>query len=607
MGRLVFDIETNGLLDVLTKIHCIVIADPDTEVSYSFGPDKIEEALETLANATHLYAHNGFAFDYLAIRKLFPEWKPKGVLHDTIAQTRLVFSDIKDQDFKAHRAGTLEPKYIGSHALKAWGYRLGVLKGEFAENTDWQEYSEEMLEYCEQDVEVTLALLKTIEAQDYSSTAIELEEQVTELMCQQEVNGFVFDVEKAQELYLELLEEKTRISKELHKVFGSWYVFDGHAKAKKSLNYKDKLRPDVTEGVRHTKVKRVTFNPSSRAHIAHCFKARYQWEPSEFTDNGQAKVDESVLSKLEFPEAKALSTYLMLDKRLGQLAEGRQAWLKLERDGKLHGRVNPNGAVTGRATHSNPNVAQVPAVRAPYGKQCRELFTVPQGWFLVGSDASGLELRCLGHYMARYDKGAYIKEILDGDIHTVNQHAAGLPSRDNAKTFIYAFLYGAGDEKIGSIVKPSASPSDQRRCGKRLKKRFLDQTPALRSLREAVTSAATRRKYLRGLDGRNVAVRSQHAALNTLLQSAGALICKHWIVTVDQLLKTKGLKQGWDGDYVFCAWVHDEAQIACRTKEIAKVVGETCLEAIKVTEKFFNFRCPLDADYSVGKNWADTH
>ena len=296
----------------------------------------------------------------------------------------------------------------------------------------------------------------------------------------------------------------------------------------------------------------------------------------------------------------------MLQKRIGQLAEGDQAWLKQVRKGRIHGSVNPNGAVTGRATHSFPNIAQVPSSGAEYGKECRELFIVPSGWVLMGSDASGLELRCLGHYMAKYDGGAYIREILEGDIHTANQKAAGLEQRSQAKTFIYAFLYGAGDVKIGSIVQPLASEAKQRKLGKALKEKFLANTPALLKLRNYVAKAA-KKGWLKGLDGRKVYVRSAHAALNTLLQSAGALICKLWICEVERLALEAGLRHGWDGDFAFCAWVHDEIQVACRTREIAEQMGAISKAAMKEAERIFAFRCPLDAEFSIGSSWAETH
>jgi DNA polymerase I-like protein with 3'-5' exonuclease and polymerase domains len=300
---------------------------------------------------------------------------------------------------------------------------------------------------------------------------------------------------------------------------------------------------------------------------------------------------------MPYPEAKPLCEYLMIQKRLGQLAEGKEAWVKLEKNGRIHGRVNTNGAVTGRCTHSNPNMAQVPAVRAPYGKECRELFKVAPGYKMVGADASGLELRCLAHFMGKWDNGAYAKELLEGDIHTANQKAAGLETRDQAKTFIYAFLYGAGDGKIGTIVGKGQEE------GARLRANFLKKTPALKYLKEAV-EVASKRGYLLGLDGRKLWIRSEHAALNTLLQSAGALVMKQACVFLDTTISLAGWE--WGKDYSFVLNVHDEWQIEVR-EPLAKWIGETAVEAIREAGKHFNFRCPLDGEYKIGNNWCETH
>ena len=207
-----------------------------------------------------------------------------------------------------------------------------------------------------------------------------------------------------------------------------------------------------------------------------------------------------------------LSEYLLLNKRIGQLATGKQAWLKMEKKGRLHGRVNHMGAVTSRCTHANPNMAQVPSVGAAFGVECRSLFHSPQGYSLLGADASGLELRCLAHYMAAYDGGSYASVVLEGDVHTTNQEAAGLPTRNNAKTFIYGFLYGAGDEKIGKIIGKGSTE------GRRIKNKFLKKLPALKNLKDAVSLAAKERGWIKGLDGRIIPIRHSHAALNTLLQ-----------------------------------------------------------------------------------------
>lgn len=300
----------------------------------------------------------------------------------------------------------------------------------------------------------------------------------------------------------------------------------------------------------------------------------------------------------------------MVSKRLGQLSQGNQAWFKqVKADGRIHGSVNPCGTVSYRASHANPNVAQVPNSGSPYGEECRALFCPPKGWLEVGVDACGLELRCLAHYLFKYDKGEYANEILNGDIHTKNQLAAGLATRNAAKTFIYCFLYGGGDKALGK--KLGGSEAD----GKRAKKKFLERTPSIASLRQAIKDVLVtevhgqivewKRHYLKGLDGRPLFVRSVHSALNLLLQSAGALICKQWIVRWEQKMIDAGYKHG--EDFQFMAWVHDEGQVGCRTDEIAEDAIRLAQEAMRETQAYYSFNCQLDTEGKKGANWAECH
>jgi len=596
--RLVIDIESNGFLEVLTTIHCIVAHDLDTGILHTFRPHEIPAGIKLMSEADELIAHNGIKFDVPAIQKLYPDFKPKRVI-DTLVCSRLIWSNIKDLDF-SHFKNILPPRLFGSHSLKAWGYRLGELKGDYGQQENaWDVYSEEMMTYCEQDVRVTVDLYNKVLGKGYSQQALDLEHSVAQLMWTQECNGFVFDEKKAQKLYIDLAEQRDLIYQELHTLFPAWVVSEGQKKPARSCKYKDPLKADRTMNAPFTVIKIVEFNPASRAHISNRLITKYGWEPSVFTDNGQPKIDETVLSKLDYPEAKQMARYFMLQKRLGQVAEGKQGWLKVCTNGKIHGSVNPNGAATGRGTHSHPNLAQIPSMRAAYGKDCRELFTVPKGWKLMGADASGLELRCLAAYMAIYDGGAYVDVVLDGDIHTVNQLAAGLGSRDESKRFIYSYIFGAGDQLIGELVGGGAKE------GKRIKKAFLDKTPALKKLREAVAKAAER-GYIKGLDGRHIHIRSPHSALNFLLQSAGAIICKQWLVEFDNEMQAQGFKHGWDGDYAMCAWVHDEIQVAVR-EDLAQKVGEIAVLTIQRVTDVFNFRCPLDGEFNIGNSWAETH
>ena len=561
MKEYVFDIEADNLLPAITKVWCIVLR--DGEEVLTFKPDQIQEGLAVMAKADRLIGHNIIDYDLRALKKVYG-FEYNGEVFDTLVAARTIWPHVKELDFARRK---LPNKLLGSQSLKAWGLRLGVLKTDF-DVDNFAEYSDEMLDYCVQDTAVTQALYDLINKKNYSKQALDLEHKFHSLMIKQEEFGFPFDVEKAGQLYATLAARKAEIEEHLINTF----------------------EPTVVE--LKTKTKTIPFNPASRQQIADRLIKR-GWEPTVFTPSGEPKVDEDILKKVGIPEARLIVEYLMLNKRIGQLATGKQAWLKLQRDGRIHGRINHMGAVTARTTAANPNLQQVPSLGAEYGKECRELFYAPEGYSLLGADASGLELRCLAHFMYRFDGGKYAHEVLDGDIHTANQEAAGLPTRSNAKTFIYGFLYGAGDEKIGQIIGKGAA------AGKKIKTKFLNQTPALKKLRDAVSKAAER-GWIKGLDGRQVPVRHAHASLNTLLQSAGALICKTWYCFIADALEKYG------DDVVIVAFIHDEVQILVR-KGLEEEIGTLVQEAMGKVEKHFNFNLRLDADYDYGNNWAETH
>jgi DNA polymerase-1 len=328
------------------------------------------------------------------------------------------------------------------------------------------------------------------------------------------------------------------------------------------------------------------FNPGSRQQIAKRLMS-LGWKPTKKTEKGSVIVDEGTLDGVDIPEAKLIAEYLMLQKRYAQVKSWTDA---VEEDGRVRGKVITNGAVTGRMTHHSPNMAQIPSSSSPFGRECRDCWTVNEGYKLVGADASGLELRMLAHYMKDKD---YVKEVIEGDIHTKNQIAAGLQTRPQAKTFIYAFLYGAGAAKIGSIVGGGA------REGETLIKSFLDNTPALKTLRTKVERMAEK-GYLPGLDGRKLFVRSAHSALNTLLQGAGAIVMKQAMIILDGKIRKEKL------DAHFVVNVHDEWQLEVLEKD-AERVGQLAVESLEETTKELDLFCPLTGEYKVGSTWADTH
>ena len=571
--RYIFDLETNGLLDEVTKIHCIVAANLTTRKLQKFSTEagNIEEGLKLLADAEELIGHNIMGYDLMVIKKLYPTWHTTAKLTDTLIQCRLIWGNIGEIDSTNQ---TLPPKLRGRHSLEAWGYRLKCLKGDYGVTADWETYSKEMLQYCVQDVLVNVKLHDKIISKNYSEDAMDLEHDIHRICLEQQTFGFPFDEEKAAALYAKLSGRRDELKQIMVHTF----------------------EPNIIE--LKTKTKVLPFNPSSRQQIADRLQKR-GWEPKAHTESGQVIVNETTLKAIEdtIPEAKLLLEYLMLVKRLGQLSEGKNGWLKLSKNGRIHYSTNTLGAVTGRATASRPNVQQVPSDRAEYGKECRELFHAPKGWELMGSDQSSIELRCLAHYMAKWDKGAYGKVILNGDIHTANQQAAGLKTRAQAKTFIYGFLYGAGNAKLGAIVGRG------NHTGKLLKDRFLSSLPALREFQNRVFEYA-KKGNLKGLDGRIIPVRHQHASLNTLLQSCGAILAKRWVVIFHQLCKEKGYTHGVE--FQQCAWVHDEIQVLVK-QGTGDVFGALAQEAMRLTGDYYNFGIQLDAEYNIGRSWADTH
>ena len=574
MSTYVFDIETDGLLDEVSKIHCIVMADMVTRklLKFTTASNNIDQGLKLLSEATELIGHNIMEYDIGVIKKLYPTWHTSAVLTDTLICSRLIWGNMYEVDATHYR--NIPPTVKGRHSLEAWGHRLGFYKGAFGATADWSVYTPEMLKYCSQDVKVNVKFYEYVLEQKYSEDAITLEHEIHRICLEQQALGFPFDEEKAVALYAELGGRRDEI---------------------KQLMI-DTFEPNIIE--LKTKTKVIPFNPSSRQQIADRLQKR-GWVPTEFTESGQVVVNETTLKAIEdsIPEAKLLVEYLMLIKRLGQLSEGNNGWLKLSKNGRIHSRTNTLGAVTGRSTASKPNIQQVPSERAAYGKECRELFYAPKGWELMGSDQSGIELRALASYMSEWDKGAYGKVILDGDIHTANQEAAGLESRSQAKSFIYSWLYGAGSAKIGSIIGKGAKE------GTRLKNQFLEGLPALKKLQERVQEQAKQGK-VKGLDGRYIPVRHQHASLNSLLQSCGAILAKRWVVIFHSICKSHGYAHG--KDYQQVAWVHDEIQVLVKEGK-GDEFGKYAQDAMRLTGEYYNFGIRLDAEYNIGRSWAETH
>jgi len=660
-----FDTEGDGFLENTTKLHCVCgIArhhDGTGDWPFEYGPSAIQKGLDALDAADRLIGHNILRHDLPVLDKLYG-WEPRPgvVIRDTKVIARLKHPDVNDTDAQLILDGGMPAgkEYRGKHSIGAWGFRLGVPKLH-EDITDWSQWTPDMQERCAGDVVTNLRLWDFLQADDYSQDAIELEQDIDVLVWLMERAGVPFDIQAAGQLHVLLLEKKEQLEKALVAQFGSWLAPDGPnnglripkksriARSKRPNRQGDTGQHTVPEhylaGAQYTKLKRVEFNPQSRQHIERVLRQR-GWEPTEFTPSGQAKIDEAVIDVLtkQYPETSGLGELMLVNKRLSQLVEGDSALVRCcGSDGRIHGVINPMGTQTSRGSHFKPNLAQVPSVKSPYGEEFRGLFKVPPGWVLVGADQEGLEGRGLAHFLAAFDEGAYGEMLLRGDPHWASTKALGfVPAdekrdkhnpyhvivREGSKTFYYAFLYGAGDKKAGSIIFDICSSAEKagfpepmmrifprgvgkktlQKVGARAKEKFAKGIKGLDRLVAKAQSHVEKHGWVPGLDGRRVPARSPHSALNYLIQSAGAIICKRWGVDAWRELARRGYKFGWDGDYVFCLWVHDEYQVACR-KGLENEIGEVLVACAKAAGQKYGFRVPLDSAFDIGQSWKDTH
>ena len=553
--KCILDIETNGFLNEATNVHCIVAYDIDGKKPYVFKGDECRVRFPNFArNVSQFIMHNGLSFDAPMLNKLCGTKIKDNSILDTLILSQL-FNPMRD----------------GGHSLESWGERFKFPKGSI-ENFDY--YTEDMLEYCKQDVNITYKLYNYLkeEGSKFSKRSIDLEHRIRKIINDQENFGFYLDIPYATTFMASLQDRSQDIYNQLQEVFPP-IVTTGRVQKRSGKPLKDIIEP---------------FNPASRKQIGERLM-ELGWEPTKKTDKGNVIVDEDVLSTIDMDEAKLISEYLLLQKRHTQIA----SWVEAaETDGRVHGRVQTLRTVTGRMAHTSPNMAQVPAVYSPFGKECRSCWTVqnPETHSLVGTDASGLELRGLAHFM---DDQNFVNEILNGDVHTANQKMAGLQNRDQAKTFIYALMYGAGAAKIGLIVGGDS------KTGENLISKFMSNMPKFNLLKKKLTEASES-GMIRGLDGRLLHIRSPHASLNTLIQGSGAVICKQWLVQMIDKIQESGV------DAKLVASVHDEYQFEVANDDTEKF-GEITNTAIKEVQDIYDLKCPLDSEFKIGKNWAETH
>ena len=548
MKRICLDIETDGFDP--SHIWCVGTEDIDTGETRLFLESDRLKFREFMRDVEEVLGFNVLQFDLPILDSLWGVRVPVDQVTDVLILCQLE-----------------QPGREGGNSLEAWGGRLRFPKMDMEKEDFYRGYTEDMGIYCMNDVRLTVKLyhhITSVMSGRFSKDSIRLEHQVKAITSRQEVNGFYLDEFKAMSLSADFSERLTDITEKMQEIFPP-----------KEIQLK-------------TKVKYEPFNPGSRKQIAERLMER-GWVPEKHTEKGNVVVDETTLASIDMDEAKVLAEYLMLQKSAAQV----KAWLEAinPKTGRVHGRVLTLQTITGRMAHASPNMAQVPAVYSPYGAECRGCWTVPSDKkALVGIDASSIELRVLCHYMKDED---YTTQVVSGDIHTYNQQLAELPSRDQAKTFIYALLYGAGAAKIGSIIGKGAAE------GQQIMDRFFLNLSSFQDLKTKVNKAAER-GWIAGLDKRTLHIRTVHASLNTLLQGGSAILMKRALVIFDKLIKEQGLNA------IFVANVHDEWQLEV-DKDHGDMVGKLGVDAIKRAGDYYKLRCPLDGEYKVGTSWAETH
>lgn len=618
--KLLFDLETDGVWEDLTKVHCGWVVDLDTSKRTGYRSDRpgeIEAMVARLQEAALLVGHNIGAFDIPVLEKLH-NFSYRGDIVDTLCCSWLCFFDtIKKKDFRRVEKGLHPANLVGRHSLEAWGHRLRSNKIDF--QGPWDTLTDEMYEYGEGDVILNEKLYHRLLKEGHGLESFIVESNAFRILGRQEHNGVCFDKEAAEKLLDELAPEKTELERQLQEAFPAWWAPNG--KDSGFFAPKRKNGPKGWgAGDPMTKVKMVEFNPGSDDHVARYLTKKYGWKPNDFTKKGNISMTEQVLEGIPYLEAKLLLRWRLLTKRVQQIESGQHSWFAHfnEEDGRIHGRVKSTGTVTTRMSHNSPNLGQVPKVGQPYGEQCRALFKAREGWVLVGADASGLQMRLLAHHLAKWDGGKFAKEVVEGDVHEYFRGGTGLLLRNTQKTFNYAWLFGAQEYKLGTVViqdlmdareqglytKEIPTLQEAWTLGSKALKKLKKYVPGLTKMDKALEKAR-KRGFTTSYDGTRIPIRHAHAALNTVLQGGEARVMKKALHLLDSDLQDRlGLVPG--EDYEFVLNVHDEWQIECRP-EVAELVGEAAVEAIRAAGVAFDLRVRLDGEYKIGLNWAETH
>lgn len=600
MTFMTFDIEADGLLDEATQIHCIsVAADFEEPKCYT----DVSEALRELQYADTIIGHNIITYDLPLLKKLC-NWEPKITqkIYDTFPISKILWPDITEKDMKLG----IPKKYWGRYGLRAFGYRLKMNKGEM---DSFAEYTEDMAEYCNQDVRITSELFKRIYKRYETETdswhgAIALELDFARVAHEMERIGIYFNMESALKLEETLVNDRASALEKVGNLVPPkitelktpeyWVCPETLTRYKRKSDASASVRKHLTPGPKRTKEEK--FNPMSRQQVAD-FLISKGWEPTNTTPTGKPRVDEGTLLAIEgIPEAHVLAELYRIQKILAMLSEGKEAWLKLTDGERIHPHLNTIGAVSGRTSCARPNLQQVPSARLPYGKECRQLFSAPRGYSIVGCDAKSLEVRCFAHYMSKYDSGEFGREVIQGDIHQANADMMRC-DRQTAKNTFFALIYGASPKKISKMLDITVDAAAD------LVNTLFDKRPAMGHLINGIKRLASTRGYLRGLDGRQLFPRSEHSSVNLLIQAAGACVSKQ--ATVNMWNDIRKNHMGCHGVKIV-GFIHDEILMEAPT-EMGEVVLDMAIKAFKKTTDQFKLRCPMDGEGSIGESWYEVH
>lgn len=621
-----FDIEGTDLDPQASGLHCIATKVHGQADALLWAPREIEAGVsylnQKLEDGAVLVGLNIIEYDLPVLYRFGLNLVPEGQVYDLKLASRTIYPGkalvAKDKAFARHTPSFPTP-LTGWHSLKAWGHRLGVHKGEY--EAGWENYSQEMGDYCVQDVEVGDALLALFRTR-IPDEAVFTESEVGRVCRDMRLNGVGFDRVTAEALTVELAARRAELTTQLREAFptrwrpvkhGEIFVPKRDLVSKKyPVGHPEHV--SYAKGCACTKVHLQEFNPASTAEAAERLMEQ-GWKPKEFTPTGLVQLTGDILRDLDparFPQAALLGEYHDIKKIIGYIAEGDNAWLKLEEDGKLHGRINPVGTSTLRASHYDPNTGQVP-VRSAYGKKCRAMFTpTREGYVIVGADASGLQLRGVGHYLAPMDGGAFARQCETGDVHEYIRAATRLNARNHQKTWTYAKLFGAQATLLGLTVIDDMIAAgvgewegikvDRRRAkalGQHSLDNFGDAIPAFPQLERKLKGSAEQ-GYLRALNGQRVPVPSEHLAIAILLQTFEACVMKLAMRIAARMLADRFPDAHW------MLWVHDEFQLEC-PPEIAEEVGQVLVDALAFAGVELQCLVKIDGEYQVGATWADTH